>query len=267
MTLEESRSLLKGLLEKDPAKRMTVPEILKHPWFKNLEKSMQIFNEQEKEKILNEFTYNDARRVGRNDTNAAADCFTTLPLDSTDNPLIKNVSSKSIILAPFNSTKSHNSLMHDSIREIMFDKNLVIKFAARVRDIDRQYELNNNCELDNGVYNKFVYNSPNEEKKKYGDSEDEESGGGSEDSLRKTEDAKQDVDMMDFNLLIKEGSKRNLEEAVETCASITSNYNFVIGTRGPLPQKDIFFCFCAQMTRSRRRWSASVTRTTTSSAA
>ena len=80
MTLVESRSLLKGLLEKDPAKRMTVPEILKHPWFKNLEKSMQIFNEQEKEKILNEFTYNDARRVGRNDTNAAADCFRLSPL-------------------------------------------------------------------------------------------------------------------------------------------------------------------------------------------
>jgi hypothetical protein len=25
-----------------------------------------------------------------------------------------------------------------------------------VKDINRQYEMNNNCELDNGVYNKFV---------------------------------------------------------------------------------------------------------------
>jgi len=32
-------------------------------------------------------------------------------------------------------------------------------FDARVRDIDRQYEINNNGELDNGVYNKFVNNS------------------------------------------------------------------------------------------------------------
>jgi hypothetical protein len=32
----------------------------------------------------------------------------------------------------------------------------VIKFAARVKDLDRQYEMNNNGELDNGVYNKFV---------------------------------------------------------------------------------------------------------------
>jgi len=35
----------------------------------------------------------------------------------------------------------------------------VIKYAARVKDINRQYEMNNNCELDNGVYNKFVKQS------------------------------------------------------------------------------------------------------------
>ena len=34
-----------------------------------------------------------------------------------------------------------------------------IKFAARCRDQDRQYEINNNAELDNGVYHKFVYSS------------------------------------------------------------------------------------------------------------
>ena len=28
----------------------------------------------------------------------------------------------------------------------------VIKFAPKVREADRQYELNNNAELDNGVY-------------------------------------------------------------------------------------------------------------------
>ena len=35
----------------------------------------------------------------------------------------------------------------------------VIKFAARCRDQDRQYEINNNAELDNGVYHKFVYST------------------------------------------------------------------------------------------------------------
>ena len=33
----------------------------------------------------------------------------------------------------------------------MVDKKF-IKFAAKVKEIDRQYEANNNAELDNGVY-------------------------------------------------------------------------------------------------------------------
>lgn len=28
-----------------------------------------------------------------------------------------------------------------------------------MKDLNRQYELNNNCDLDNGVYNKFVNQS------------------------------------------------------------------------------------------------------------
>lgn len=37
-----------------------------------------------------------------------------------------------------------------------------IKFAAKVKEIDRQYEANNNAELDNGVYHQ---DSDEEEKK------------------------------------------------------------------------------------------------------
>jgi len=46
-----------------------------------------------------------------------------------------------------------------SIDEDMMVDKKVIKFAPRVKDVDRQYEMNNNCELDNGVYNKFVKQS------------------------------------------------------------------------------------------------------------
>jgi len=35
----------------------------------------------------------------------------------------------------------------------------VLKFEARCRDQNRQYEINNNAELDNGVYHKFVYST------------------------------------------------------------------------------------------------------------
>ena len=41
----------------------------------------------------------------------------------------------------------------------MEEKKELIKFAARCRDQDRQYEINNNAELDNGVYHKFVYST------------------------------------------------------------------------------------------------------------
>ena len=33
---------------------------------------------------------------------------------------------------------------------------MVIKFGMRVKEIDKNYELNNNCNLDNGVFNKFA---------------------------------------------------------------------------------------------------------------
>ena len=41
----------------------------------------------------------------------------------------------------------------------MNEKKEILKFAARCRDQDRQYEINNNAELDNGVYHKFVYST------------------------------------------------------------------------------------------------------------
>jgi hypothetical protein len=34
-----------------------------------------------------------------------------------------------------------------------------IRYNAKCRDFNRQYEMNNNCELDNGVYNKFMQSS------------------------------------------------------------------------------------------------------------
>jgi hypothetical protein len=77
-----------------------------------------------------------------------------MSLNSTQNSLVKNVSTKSVILAPFNSTRTHideNFHLHESIQDLMIDKR-VIKFAAKVKEVDRQYEANNNAELDNGVY-------------------------------------------------------------------------------------------------------------------
>lgn len=124
-----------------------------------------IFNEEEQEIIRKEFTYNNPSRFNRNEvvSNPDAepwDCFTELNLDSM-NATLRNASSKSVILAPFNSSVSDDREFETINRKqaLMVDKKALIKFAARCRDQDRQYEINNNCELDNGVYHKFVYSS------------------------------------------------------------------------------------------------------------
>ena len=79
-----------------------------------------------------------------------------MDLHGTEEPELKNIDTKSVILAPFNSTRSHVSSLHSSIEEILFQKQEVLRLNAKCRDADRQYEFNNNGLLDNGVYNKFV---------------------------------------------------------------------------------------------------------------
>ena len=55
--------------------------------------------------IKKEYTYNDASRYNRNENEEPVDCFTEHNFESIYTTL-KNHSSKSIILAPFNSTMS-----------------------------------------------------------------------------------------------------------------------------------------------------------------
>ena len=86
-------------------------------------------------------------------------------LVTTQNSMFKNMSTKSVILAPFNSTKSHISddfYKHDSIQKIMMPSS-AFTYNDKCKEINRQYMLNNNADLDNGVYNE------NEEQKKQPD--------------------------------------------------------------------------------------------------
>ena len=62
----------------------------------------------------------------------------------------KNISSRSVILAPFNTTDEEEDEEQFSLK--IEEKK--IKFLAKVREYNRQFERNNNCDLDNGVYNK-----------------------------------------------------------------------------------------------------------------
>jgi serine/threonine protein kinase len=163
----EAKNLIQCLLNPDPETRYTVAQTLKHPWLQNADVSMlpggQILQPEEQEVIRSEYTYNDPSRFNRNEKvgdDEPWDCFTELNLDSM-NQTMRNASSKSVILAPFNSTMSDLSGFFRTVMKMakMEDKRNILKFAARCRDQDRQYEINNNAELDNGVYHKFVYSS------------------------------------------------------------------------------------------------------------
>lgn len=84
-------------------------------------------------------------------------CFTDRDFDEqTKDSLARNVTTKSVVLAPFNSTKTEQSEMHNSQKQHFFDKHLIMKLSKQVKEVDELYEKNNNCDLDNGVYNEFL---------------------------------------------------------------------------------------------------------------
>lgn len=139
---ESAKSLLRALLEPDPVKRLTIKQVLTHPWMVDAaeEGTLQIFNHEEQEVIRKEFTYNNPNRFNRNEVpqnpdEEPWDCFTELNLDSM-NATLRNASTKSVILAPFNSSVSDDREFEDVNKKQapMVDKKSLIKFAARCRD-------------------------------------------------------------------------------------------------------------------------------------
>lgn len=109
----DALELLKGILEKDPNRRMTSDQILEHKWMTVSEKNtrqVKVFSDQEKNGIVSEFEYYNKKErdvvVDGEHQVLPTDPFAEQMLSSTQNSELKNVSTRSIILAPFNSTRS-----------------------------------------------------------------------------------------------------------------------------------------------------------------
>jgi len=154
----EVRDLLKKMLECNPYKRITIPEILKHSWMQDVDDSISLFTKEEKAALRKEYNYGCDRVKLNGETNTL---FTEQNVDSTQDEQNRNETSKSLILAPFNSSQSDLGSSSDYISKdcSVNQKKDIIKFSAKVRDVDRQYEKNNNGDIDNGVYNKFICDS------------------------------------------------------------------------------------------------------------
>ncbi len=80
-------------------------------------RKVSVFTEAEKKNIIEEFEYYNVRKERSFDPEDGyvmpTDPFAEQMLSSTQNYGLKNVSSRSIILAPFNSTRSHLELDND----------------------------------------------------------------------------------------------------------------------------------------------------------
>ena len=166
---DEARDLLRGLLNKDPKKRLTCEQILNHPWLDNFNEKNSSSNKfhlfTKAELVMLSKTFIDYRRANSEDLK---ENFTLSNLESDsdknkNNSKGENITSKSSILAPYNSIisesesnsqrsseKSEDSFNDFNNSKIKFEKDQII-FSKKIKEYNRLYELNNNGEVDNGV--------------------------------------------------------------------------------------------------------------------
>ena len=177
---DQVNDLISKILEKNPNKRITVDQILEHPWLNNTNNDEEVDYEFEiknvnkyhlftnAEMILLAKTHIDYRNAQKKDL---AENFTLKNLYTIEDKINnKNVDTKSLILAPYNSMmtddaddydneKIKNYYLNSSNSEDILDnfneeievKNYLIKYHGKAKELNMNYELNNNEEIDNGM--------------------------------------------------------------------------------------------------------------------
>ena len=168
----EAKNLLKGLLNKNPSKRLTCSQILNHPWLKHSNNNMDSLNLFTKAELtMMSKTYIDYRKGELEDLK---ENFTLSNLRNDEIKLEeKNVTTKSTILDPFNScinndnNSSNNDLviMEDSFDDFKNEniklENDIMIFNNKVKEFNLNFEVNNNQEVDNGMIIKTQSESDN----------------------------------------------------------------------------------------------------------
>ncbi len=97
------------------------------------------------EKILLSKSNVDYKNANKDDLN---ENFTLRNLDTQKDAENQNINTKSLILAPFNSSiKREDDFL---VKELIVD-NEAVRFRGKAKEANRNYELNNNGEIDNGI--------------------------------------------------------------------------------------------------------------------
>ena len=149
----EALNLLTGILDVNPKRRLTVEQILNHEWLRSTD---EMFNG--KIKSLNKLNlFANAERVLLSKFNIDYRCapkddlienFTIKNLDTNQESENQNIATKSYILAPFNSSFKNT---FDVLNPFLKIENDAMKFCGKAKEANRNYELNNNGEIDNGI--------------------------------------------------------------------------------------------------------------------
>ena len=164
---KEAKNLLDGLLNKNPAKRLTVDEILNHPWLKetwskNKKNKYHYHLFTKAELLIMSKTYIDYRKAKIDDLIENFTISNLIKNESIKNNN-KNITTKSSILAPYNtliqneendsySEEYKNDLFDDfNNQKILLEDNEIIGFNPKPKEYNMLYELNNNNEVDNGM--------------------------------------------------------------------------------------------------------------------
>ncbi len=147
----EALDLLNGLLRKDPKRRFKVNDVLNHPWLKNnnFNNNYHLFTKAElslMSKTYIDYRYAKIEDIQENFT------LSNLNVDEISKEEI-NHTTKSNILAPYNTMKqfvlSYEEDLDDKYNINIENNNIF--FINKVKEFNRNYELNNNGECDNGI--------------------------------------------------------------------------------------------------------------------
>ena len=165
---DEARDLLRGLLNKNPKKRLNIEQILNHPWLcdeeKKYSKNKKYHLFTKAEMIMLSKTYIDYRNGLIEDLKENF-TISNLKLENKENPdknkNLKNITTKSSLLAPYNTliqneeSYSEEGMNSDEFNDLA-NPNIVLEndiliINNKIKEFNLNYELNNNGECDNGM--------------------------------------------------------------------------------------------------------------------